>query len=389
MKSFLLLFFILNTALYLGVNRYNTLLPFNKDAYISSAHHFIADPRIEGKAFNLVNALGQFDAQWYLKIAHDGYPTRPSPQTLQNKQEMGGLRYAFYPLYPLAVGIVNRVVSHVELSAFLVSNLFLYINFGSLYFVISKLYNKGLAQKAVFLLFFFPFSVFFRSYFAEGVYLFLLIWFSYFLIKRKLLYSALFLCLLNITKANGILLNFLFLYVTLKEFQLKKASLKKTALYLFIAGAGYLLWVAYVYKQTGDPFYFYSVLKAWYPVQLSPPPPLYNVILFVYGLRLPLVHSVHFSQIDMAIAGVTAVLLASSRKFLKPELWWISFCLWILPLVTRDFASFSRYQSVSFPLFIYLAHLLKSRVSFSLAIIFMTIGFGVTFLCFVNWYWIG
>ena len=171
------IFLIINIIFYGFIILFNTRIPFSAYDYRVNAHHYLTDQRINKKSFNLLDALGQYDAQWYLKIAEKGYPKNPAPETLDNKKIMGGLSYAFFPFYPVILSIFNAPIGNIEFSAFTVANILLILNFLSLYFMIKQFYSPGIAFKTIFLLFLFPFSMFYRSYFTEGLFLFLLIWF--------------------------------------------------------------------------------------------------------------------------------------------------------------------------------------------------------------------
>src|SRR5882762_6714068 len=101
------LFILINSFLYIFLQFFHTAIPFSSFDYTYNAHHYLKDPRIENKSFNLLNALGQYDGQWYLKIADKGYPFHPKTTDLNNKSVMDGLTYNFFPLLPLCIAFVN------------------------------------------------------------------------------------------------------------------------------------------------------------------------------------------------------------------------------------------------------------------------------------------
>ena len=166
------IFVLLNVFLYFFIIVFHNLIPFNKDNYIHSSHHYFEDPRFVGGNFNLLRALGQYDAQWYLGIASDGYPAHMMRLDESSEGESEILSYAFFPLYPLVVGAFKNVLGGVELSAFIVSNILLLLNFCSLYYAVSKIFNKNVAIKTCFLLFLFPFSIFFAVILLKGYFYF-------------------------------------------------------------------------------------------------------------------------------------------------------------------------------------------------------------------------
>lgn len=376
-----------NLIIFAFVHRFSSILPFNSSSYFQDAHHYIQDERIFGKTLSMVNALAQYDSQWYLRIADEGYPTNPIFTDLADHHHMDGLKYGFYPLYPTALASIDVFFRNVELSAFFLSNFLLIINSVSLYWVISKLLNKNLALKSVLLVLLFPFGIFLRSYYAEGLFLFLLIWIGYFLAVNKFLLSAMLLGLLSVTKGNGVLINLYFLALVAKQFYKKKLNLLKALIILILISIPILSWMIYQYFQTGDPLYSHHILKQWYSRGFSVLTPLYNIFLISVITKLPF-HTHHFSQLDILVALSVLFILIKSYKALPRSLWWISFLLWGTPLLVRDFAGFSRYQSVNYPLFIFLAQSL-SKTSYKIVCVVMGLCLLVVSLFFINWYWIG
>lgn len=275
----LILFCTFNLCLYLFMATQSFRVPFDRFDYLYSAHHFIPDPRISGGKFSFLSALAQYDAQWYLKIAAGGYSFSPGYQWVSEKSLMQNLTFAFFPLFPLLIKSFNLFLFHLELSAFIVTNLLLVTNFLSLYLLISRLYSPSLALKTSWLFFVFPFSIFYRSYYAENLQLLLLIWFCYFLIRKKFLPSAVFLGLLNITKGITLPLSLLFLFFLSYRLKQKIIRLPQAATCLVLAFLPLILWITFTFSVTHHPFYFLTVIQeSWYGGPLPLPLPLYNLL---------------------------------------------------------------------------------------------------------------
>lgn len=380
-------FILINILLYSFIILFNTNVPLHRFNYVMNAHHYLEDERINAGSFNLLRGLGQFDAQWYLKIADSGYPVNPNNINLNRKDVMNGLTYAFFPLYPLTIYLINVAIHNVELSAFILSNVLLIVNFCSLYFVIQKVSNENLARKTVFLFFLFPVSIFYRSYFAEGLFLFFLIWFAYYLLHKEYRLSSLALSLLLITKPNSLVLEGLFVYYLIKA-SFRKEMSKNDACIAFITSVlPFIGWLGFCYLYTGDPLYWLSVQSAWYPGQQLFSTFFHNLSTISQFPSLAW-HLFHSSKIDVITIFVVGILLIVSRKKLKPEFWWISLLLWLPPLLIKDTISFTRYQIVSFPLFFYVGQHLRG-VYYWLVVGLFLLGLCITSLYFVDWYWIG
>ena len=372
------MFFFIHFSLYLFIISFHAKVPFHTENYLHNAYHYLQDPRLEGGQFQLLRALGQYDAQWYLRIADNGYPS-PS------KHIQDGMTYAFFPLYPFIVRSLNVVLHNIETSAFLLANILLVINFVSLLFIVKSFTSKLIALKTTFFLFLFPFSIFFRSYFAESLFLFLLLWFTYFLMKRSWAFSAFCLSLLTITKGNGILLNIFFLYLLLRDVKKGNMSKRKALGLLCILVLPFLSWLLYNFSQTGNLLYFYTVRSAW--TYSFPFYALLHNLANIFSLPSVPLHSFHASQIDAIAMLVSLILVVKSKKALPFELWMISLVLFVTPFAIQYMMGFARSQIFSFPLFLYLAHITSIKMSLVLLTLFM-IGLFLVSLFFVNWYWI-
>lgn len=383
----LALFIAINVVLYTTIFSLHGKIPFNTYIYKNSSHHFFRDERAYGGAFNFLRALGQFDAQWYLKIASTGYPPNPTVTSMINKKVMDGLTYAFFPLYPLVLSMVNIFVGNIELTAFITANLIIIALFVSLYYIINKLYTHNVALKTIFLIFVFPFGIFFRSYFTEGLFLFLLVWFVYFLVKKQLFLLSLSSSLLYVTRPTGLFLLPLIAVLMAIEIRRNKLSPVIACIYFTLSLLPFGLWLLFNYKFTGNPAYWMNVQQSWFTTPSTFNTIRYNLTIIANFFRLP-THDFHRSRVDIAIIIYAAFLLYASRKHLKKELWWISFLFWLLPLLTHDTISYSRYQSVNFPLFIFLAQKLQGKAFIAVSAILFAILL-ITSLYFVNWYWIG
>jgi hypothetical protein len=377
---YILLF--INVFLYSWINLYHGMVSFSKNEYLYNANHYIPDPRINGGDFSLINALGQYDGQWYLKIADQGYPDHPKAFLNEPVKEMDGLTYNFFPLYPISIASVNFFIKNVELSAFITSNLLLLGSVYSIYFVVSQWYSKKVAYKTILLLLLFPFSILLRGYYAESIRLFLFIWFCYGLSKRNYLIGALSVGLLSVS--SGISLLLLLFYFGVLWFDRKKLTLHKTALYFVIACVPFILWILFCFLHTGDGLIFILTRYAW----IRPPlfPLLYNIFLVFEFPFLP-VRGFYGSQLDVYCIIVTLCVAFLSKRILPKVVWLATIVLAFSPLLFQSSVSFARFITVLFPFFVYLAVVLKKKYYILLVCVF-TVGLLISSLYFVNWYWI-
>lgn len=384
----LALFILSQVLVYLCIYIFHMKIPFNAYNYQYNGMHYLRDPRIDGGPFNFLRALGPFDGQWYLKIADAGYAAPLGDYgRYPDARLTGTLSYAFFPLYPLILSAVNNLFHPIELSAFVLTNVLLVCNFTSLYYVVSRLFGRDVALRSIFLLFLFPFSIFFRSYFTEGLFLLLLIWFGYFLITKRWMCACALLALLCVTRPNGIMMGAIFLYYLLKSVRKADIRLSTAALIAPYAALPFLAWCGFCLLQRQDPLYWAHVQSQWFQSTAIYYPLQHNISTILSFFQLPL-HSFHKSKIDVSAIFLTLLLLLLSWTFLPRQLWLISFLLWITPLFTKDPQSYTRFQTVSFPLFVYLGAHIKGREYLLLCGLFLSLLLAVA-LYFVNWDWIG
>lgn len=382
-----LLFIGVNGILYLNLLINHDKIPFNTLIYTKSSHHFFTDERGEGGAFQFLRAMGQMDSQWYLKIGATGYPKNPTVTAMEDKSVMDGLTFAFFPLYPLILAMVNILFHNIELSAFMLANVLMGAIFLSLYYIFNKLYTSTLAFKTIFLIFLFPFGIFFRSYYSEGLFLLLLVWFTYFIVKKQWISASLSASLLYVTRPTGLFLFPLLLLLMANEIRLKRiASLKSLTLTVFslVPFSG---WLIFNYLMTGSPTYWMSVQSSWFITPSIFDTLRYNLTIMAHFFQLP-IHDIYLSRIDTAIFIYAGFLVYTSRKYLSRKLWWIGFILWLFPLLTHNTMSYSRYQSVNFPLFIFAASQLRGVWYATISLILFVLLL-ITSLFFVNWHWVG
>jgi hypothetical protein len=378
----LLLFFVVNLLFYSWIGVFHSAVPFNRYQYHTSANHYIQDPRADGKSFSLINALGQYDSQWYLKIADTGYPDHPPFVFKENIKVMDGLLYNFFPLFPLSIVVVNFLIHNVQLSAFIVNNLILLAIVYSLYYVVSIWFSKKAAFRTILLIMLFPFSVFLRGYYSESLRLLLFIWFCYGLTQKKYLVSAISVGLLCIT--SGISLLLLPFYYGVLLGNRKKISVQKIFLYAIAAVIPFILWMVFCYVRTGDPFIFVATRAAWQ--RPSGFARFYNIRLILDFPWLP-IFSFYGSRMDVLLILLTICITFLSKSILPKVVWLATIVFAFTPLLVQDSVSFARFSSVFFPFFVYLAVALNKKYYVLLVCLF-SIGLLVSSVYFINWYWI-
>jgi hypothetical protein len=378
-----LVFISLNIFLYVWLDVFHGLLPFSKQEYLYNANHYKIDPRIQGEKFSLINALGQYDSQWYLKIADKGYPIHPISNPHETTKTMGGIMYIFFPLLPIMIAGLNLVVHNVEVSGFIFSNIILAALFSSIYYVVSRWFSETIAVKTIFLIMLYPFSIFLHGYYTEGLRLLFFIWICYFIQKKNYLPAAILIGLSCVTSGIALFLVPFFVILLWFSYTDKHLSFKKMLWYTVITGVPFLLWLIYCYVQTGNPVYFLNAFRAWErPVF----PLLHNIGLIFTFPFLP-ARSFYGSQIDVLCIIFSILAAIFSRKVLPPMIWFMTLIFAFTSLFLQDSAAFARFTVVFFPYFVYLATVLKGKYYIATLFLFTAMLLFVS-LGYINWYWI-
>jgi len=381
----LAIFILLNIFFYEFLAVYYYKVPFNNYLYATGYHH-IDDNRKQNKPFNLINALGAWDAQWYLRIADNGYTTSTEVASHAGQRFLDQYAWAFLPFYPALVATTNIFFNNILLAAFVFSNLILLANFFSTYYIVSKLYTQEIAMRTSFLLLFFPLSIFYHSYYAESVFLFLLLWFGYALIKRNWWIVGMTLMLLYLTKPNGTFLLIPLLYVLQKDLRQRKIQWWRAIGVIILPLLSYVYLYVSSKIEMGNGMFWVIAHDYWGP-RHSTLQIIQGNIQTIFHFPNLLWHDYKPSQTEILsfFAGVVLFIFSKQKKY--PELWYLTMSLLFAPLVVKNFTSYARYEMVAFPIFIYLATKLKGWWFYFVTAVFYGLLLYISLL-FINWAWI-
>ena len=415
----------------LGVSHW---VPVTRLQYFSGGHHYQIDPRITEGRVDFLSIWIYSDAEWYLSIAAKGYPN--ADEMVKAATEHNALRgypyhfergdpaapyrkytewdkdakYAFFPLYPLSIAALYSILP-LHVAAFVGTNAISALAFLALYALALEYFSdKGLAFRSLLLLMLYPFSVFYQAYFTEGLFLLLAVLSFYLLKKGRVGLAALCGALLALTRPTGVAIVVPLLVLAVKQGlpapnrAAKRAEKlrKRTGVQLSaidwsrsriacLAPLGLLPYLAFNYFQTGHWNYFALAQKRWgFEGSAFLGNFLHNTL--VVGLNffsLKFLSGGHDCQIDYIVMVLALAFLVLSYRRLPLELWTFSALQWLVPLLLKDLVSFSRYMSISFPLFIYLAWTIKRRWVFAAVLGAFVAGFLVTDGMMVTWHWVG
>lgn len=114
-----------------------------------------------------------------------------------------------------------------------------------------------------------------------------------------------------------------------------------------------------------------------------------NVIFNGYGSNFYYLnfHLLDSSKVEYVMLFLTATIIFASYKKLPREMFWYSLALWCFPILFKNLTSFSRFFSVIFPAFIFMA-LVFRRLYYILLLIFAVL-YMYAFIRIIQWLWVG
>ncbi len=344
------------------------------------------------------------DAQWYLAIAENGYPSGPEieaadaparPKLIADTDV--GLKYAFFPLWPVVIRGTAFVVPDLKAAAFVAANVLSVVALLLLYRLLAGCSGRNAAFWTVTVLACWPFAMFLHVPFTESLFLLLSVATFAASEKRRWLWAGVCIGLASVTRPNGVALFVVpLVWHAARHWRERRWDWKESARLLWLVAAALPVGAFLVHNavKTGDPFYFTRVTEWWGYEPTSVWQNLWNntVGAVLEFPRLP-IHGFHRSQIDVAVMALWVFGLFVGVRVVPAHYTAYGAVVILIPLMTKgDLMSFSRYALMAWPVFCVPVLLLKERhrawvlsiASFCL-LAFQARNMGE----FVNWHWVG
>jgi hypothetical protein len=296
-----------------------------------------------------------WDAEHYLQIARSGYGG-PGPHN------------AYYPLYPALIRAATPLfLGNALLAAIVLSTLLGSIAMLAIHDLVLRRADERVANVTVLLLCAQPAAFFTVLPYSEALFLALFALFFGALERKAWVWAGLLGALLTLTRPIGI---FSIVPIGLTLFEARRHSqgvprwsVGRAGLALALPLLGYGCYFAIMYAQTGDAALGFSIQKNFITApainRLLDPLSFLRLIANVTGI-----HNFTGSLLDRAafMVFITGALMLARKRDARPMLA-MSALLGIVSAVTVSFASFTRYLSVIFPIWLAFAGALapKSR----------------------------
>ncbi len=316
---------------------------------------------------NFWESFGNWDGGHFLGIAEQGYKEK--------------FQFAFFPLYPLLIRLLNQITGNYLLAAILISLVSTYLGMQLLYKLVLEDFKKEIAEKTILFLLFFPTSFYFLAAYSEGLFFFLTIATFYFLKKKRLFLATLTVSLVSATRLIGLAVVAVFLI----EIGINQGFNRKNW-YTLLAPGGFILYCWFLQTQTGDPFYFIVSEVHWQRLITVPVSGFWETLK---SLVQPGFISGHFNSfLDLLFAVFGLGLVIRTFRFLPSSYSLYSLFSIGLPLFTPSLSSMPRFLLVIFPIFILIAFT-KNRY-FILAYQMISLMLLSAFIVlYINGYWVG
>jgi len=330
----------------------------------------------------LYDAFSQWDGQWYLKVATEGYHWN-GPYTQAN--------VAFFPLYPLTAKILSLATHNLELSFLIVSNVSYFIFLIFLYKITNFFYDRETSIRTVWYLSIFPLSFIFSIFYNESLFLMMVAGAIYFAYKKRWSVAVLFAILGALARGAGLVLLPTLLFYYFKSSKKYKFS---ELIQILMIPVGIMLFSIYLWFKVGDFLAYIHILKAWKILYQNP----LITIASTFELIKILPKYNYFTALsifDLIILVFLFILLILSYKRLPKELFLFSILIFIFyiskswdPTFFYPMGSTNRYLFEAFPLFLTLAKLGKNKFIDVSYVAFSLIFLGILSLSFFSGKWV-
>lgn len=290
---------------------------------------------------------GSWDGGWYMTLIRDGYMSAPQPN--------GEANYAFFPVFPMTVHLLNRLFGHGYLISLALNNLAFLMTCGLMLVWARTRVDEQAARLSVVLLCIIPGSFIFSSLMTESFFLFFVLLNLYAIERRQWFVAALAVGLASGTRNVGIftVLPLIGAWVSAhRDHLFERRSIVRFGLLMALAGSGLLAFMIYLYVHQGDPLAFVHVQQAWHRHIGNPFAKLWapfsrllheGMIVFQGEGEIPFFFIYDFTN-ALGALGAAGVLLATARSLRWSERVLV-LVLFLVPLST-GLPSMARYVLV-------------------------------------------
>jgi hypothetical protein len=335
------------------------------------------DPRHWGPAFFLLAPWQRWDTNWYIHIAHFGYA-------------IGDGTTNYPPLYPLAVGVLGRLLlEQYMLAAMLISNLAYIFALVYFYRLCTRLFNVEITRRAILFLATFPTAFFLASGYTESLYLALVLAAFYYAEEGHWWPVTILTVLACLTRLQGIILVVPLAYIDLQKRQFNWRKITREGLALVaLPPVGLGLYLGYVYFILGDFNFNNHLAVVWHVKFAWPWETFFGGLVGFFDPNNA--HNLIYNVMDLILLVVFVCLIIIWAQRKLPMAYLIYSVLTMGVFLTRQgvdgffWMSLNRYVLAVFPVFM-LAGQIAPRYLIKVSAVVQA----VWAILFVFWMWAG
>ncbi len=319
----------------------------------------------------LLAVWGRWDAVHYLDIATNGYH---------------GTDMAFFPLLPLLIGILGKVIGNHLIAGLVISNAALFFALLFLYKLVEHEFDRTVARRAIFYISIFPTAVFFSAVYTESLFLMLTVASFYYMRERRWWLAGAIGLLASLTRIEGVLLAVPFAIEWWSAYRENAVAGVKNLLPIALIPLGLVLFMVYLWVLNGDPLYFSHVQSHWNRQLAAPWTSIGNSFHKIAMAVGPQTVAQQILEIVFT-ALMIGVLAGGWRKLKASYVAYMGLSI-LMPLCTSSLMSMPRFALVLFPMFVILA-LWGGRSRINNAIVALSLPLlGLFTVLFADWYWV-
>jgi Gpi18-like mannosyltransferase len=316
----------------------------------------------------LVDGLVRWDSGFYRDIVRGGY-----------QSVADGKATVFFPLYPMLVWLLYKIIGHVYISGILISNLMFFVALCYLYALVHQEYDEDTAGRAVFYLAAAPAAFIFSAMYTESTFLAFLTASFYYARNQRWVLAALAGAAASATRLTGVVVALFFILEGLwqqgvrflpapwsirTQFDLLRKDVKlvsgawKSILAAICSVSGLVIYMVYLNQVYGDPLAFIhnqvfwkrQVIGNWLgTLFVNTYDTLYLSANFWTG-------KINVSLLQDVVAVIVFIpLVVAVMIRLRPSFGMYTLISFLLPLVSTTVTSMRRYVVVLVPCFIIMA----------------------------------
>jgi hypothetical protein len=297
----------------------------------------------------ILNLPSRFDARWYLQVANSGYAydVRAASDAQQN--------VVFFPAFPMAIRTTRVVFGGGLIGSVLAGTLLSIAAFGAalvyLGAFVRNISSDDHAQATLWLLAFYPFSLFYGAIYTESFFLLASVGALHHFKRREHAPAAAWGLIAGLTRPNGFLLT--------GPLAIQAATGTKKVNRIAAAAAplvGMLVYSLFIWRTTGDPWMWARGHAAWGRTYQG------VFVLVVDRYRMMATHGIvsYIQTLPHDALNALGALFALATVRPVARTLGAEYAVWMLlmilpPLAAGGFISAGRFSSVLFPSFVWLA----------------------------------